>query len=404
MVYQSEFKKVSSDIVRSDFNYVDISEVGASFLRGEKWANCSKTKKVAFRPGLPPLDIFPILKWKKLSNQYWQFIRSSELTYDFDSGVQVLRDTLVSYLRLNRNIKCDASQVFVVGGSVQSLYLISNILLNPGDAVGVEEPTFPNVISIIKGMRANLVCSQEVSNTEKQETKNCKFIHVSPNCQYPIGKRMTISQRLDLCERANKMGSFIIENDYEHEINNRRESIPTIFDLDQQGRTIYLGTFNRVLHPSIRIGYMIVPKVLIEPMSALLSSSHRFVSPTIQHKLNSFIDRKHFQKHIRNVLVVSEDRNKMFVQLFEKYLSFCMTILYASSASLHMCAKFNRKMNDVKICEILEVNGISIHPLSQCYSQKEKQYGLIMGYACVEKSKMEKVFIKIQSTFREVGL
>ncbi len=137
-------------------HYVEMSEGAQSFHRNVGLINAIDDPGIAFRPGIPPLDMFPIIKWKKLSDEYWKFVRASELSYYAGAGVEVLRKTIANYLNLSRNVKCNHEQVFVVSGSLQSLYLIGNLLIDPGDDVLVENPTFPNVHSIFKSLRANV--------------------------------------------------------------------------------------------------------------------------------------------------------------------------------------------------------------------------------------------------------
>ncbi|MEY2925463.1 MAG: hypothetical protein RLZZ337_2013, partial [Bacteroidota bacterium] len=134
----------------ANHNYPELSEIGKSFLSNVSLINSTDDKSVAFRPGLPPLDIFPVSQWKNLSNLYWRNINLSGLSYSPSAGNEQLKATIANYLNLSRNIKCSPEQIFIVSGSLQSLYILGNVLLNAGDSVGIENPTFPNVHSIFK--------------------------------------------------------------------------------------------------------------------------------------------------------------------------------------------------------------------------------------------------------------
>jgi GntR family transcriptional regulator / MocR family aminotransferase len=105
---------------------------------------------------LPPLDVFPVNQWKTLNNLFWRHVKNDELGYMGSSGADQLRETLAGYLNFTRKIKCSPEQIFIVSGSLQSIYIIGNILLNPGDCMAHENPTFPNVISIFKALRADV--------------------------------------------------------------------------------------------------------------------------------------------------------------------------------------------------------------------------------------------------------
>ena len=323
------------------FTYPELSETGKSFLKNIHLINSTDDKSVAFRPGLPPLDIFPVNQWKNLSNIYWRYIKTSALSYSPSSGIDQLKRNIASYLNLSRNIKCDAKQVIIVSGSLQSLYLLGNVLINPGDGVAMENPTFPNVYSIFKGLRGTIHGIPvdgdgiQVTDMESAEINKSKLVHVTPSCHYPTGVRMSMKRRGEILNWASRNNAFIIENDYEHEVHNYKDSVPSLFSLDKEQRTIYLSTFNRLMHPSIRIGYMVLPPFLINAVEALLKHSHRFVPPVTQVVLNSFIENKRLYPHVKHVVEVAEERKEIFTERFENYFGDVMPLQNAPVRCLH---------------------------------------------------------------------
>jgi len=137
--------------------YPVISSIGKSFVNNFTLINRTSANSVAFRPGLPPLDIFPINRWKNLLNSYWRYVKSSKLSYQRSTGIDPLKKSICDYLNVSRNIKCDYKQIMVVSGSLQSLYLIGSTLIDKGDNVVLEDPAFPNVHSLFKSIQANLL-------------------------------------------------------------------------------------------------------------------------------------------------------------------------------------------------------------------------------------------------------
>ena len=381
---------------KNEFEYPKLSELGNSFVKNIHLINSTDDKSVAFRPGLPPLDIFPVNQWKNLSNLYWRYIKTSALSYSPSSGIDQLKKNIASYLNLSRNIKCDPGQIIIVSGSLQSLYLVGNVLLNPGDAVVMENPTFPNVYSIFKGLRANIhgipidENGVEISAMNSPEITHAKLVHVTPSCHYPTGVRMSMERRKELADWASYNKSFIIENDYEHEIHNYKDSLPSIFSIDKEERTIYLSTFNRLMHPSIRIGYMVLPPVLVKPVDALLRHSHRFVAPVTQVVLNSFIENKYLYKHVKKVVEVAEERKEIFTSGFENHFSKDMPLHKGSVRSLHLLAHLNNTEQESKIIAQLASRNIVAHAYSKCFVNSERQSGLIFGYASVRSPVIRK--------------
>jgi len=392
--YQQEEKTASAKIRENEeanFHYPSISENGKAYFKNIVLINRDKNDHVAFRPGLPPLDIFPINRWKNLLNMYWRHVKSSGLGYSQSSGLEELKKAVCSYLNVSRNIKCQSDQIVIVSGSLQSLYLIANTLIDPDDAVVVENPVFPNVHSVFKSSRAKVLPvgldDQGIDVHAMREIQNIqpKLIHVTPSNHYPLGTKMTLQRRKEILDYAEEKGALIIENDYEHEIGNIQEFVPSIFSLDNQDRTIYMGTFNRILHPSMRLGYMLVPRYLKPIVEALQDHSHRFVPPSMQMVMQQFIEKNYLYQHIENCISVAKERFDLFNTEFEKHVKH-MTLQPIAFASFHRLAFFNRpttQKEELEIIEKLSASGIKALSLSKCYIGTPEQTGLIFGYSAV---------------------
>lgn len=199
---------------------------------------------------------------------------------------------------------------------------------------------------------------------------------------------MSREKRLALLDLAAKREAMIIENDYEHEINNWAEPIESIFSLDTAQRTIYLGTFNRILHPSIRLGYMVLPPYLLPAVKALQMHSHRFVPQSIQSVMTDFIRQNFIFKHLRNVMDEAADRKEVFLSLFEKHFDDQVRIRKVQNNSFHVLAELPDDFQDTQLVEALEARGIITHALSKCYLTEQKKQGLILGYSCLNRGFM----------------
>jgi GntR family transcriptional regulator / MocR family aminotransferase len=385
--------------------YPRISDIGQSFLQNIHLLGNTETEGMAFTPGLPPLDVFPIGQWQKLTNMYWRHIKSSDLNYSISSGIYPLKKNIANYLLLSRRIHCDPDQIIIVSGSLQSLYLIGNILINKGDDVLVENPTFPNVISIFKSLQAK-VNPVEVENDgidlhklNRLRPENPKLVHVTPSNQYPLGGKMPLEKRLHLLDWANHNEAIIIENDYEHEINNWEFPVDSIYSLDQQQRTIYLGTFNRILHPSIRLGYMVAPPYLLSSLKALQMHSHRFVPQSIQAVMTDFMSQSLIYKHIRNAINEASDRKALFLSMFEKLFDKNLIIRSQQTSSFHVVAELMEGNQDKQLVSALKTKGIITHPLSKCYLDEPLKQGLILGYSCINRGLLAQYLPKMAGVY-----
>ena len=230
----------------------------------------------------------------------------------------------------------------------------------------------------------------DVDSLEAYSGRGVKIIHCTPSNHYPIGGKMSLENRFKLIRWADDNAAFIIENDYEHEINNWQDHTDSIFSLDKSQRTVFLGTFNRILHPSIRLGYMILPPALIPAVKALQMHSHRFVPQALQVVMAGFIDRNYIFKHVRNVVEEAVERRKLFVENFQKQFNASdFVIKPASSAGFHLIVDIpSDGITDNQMVDSLSQRNIATHSLSRCYISGVPRQGLIIGYSCVGKTSM----------------
>ncbi len=377
--------------------YPSISNIGNAFKKNIHLINSSYGKSIAFRPGLPPLDIFPINKWKNILNDYWSTVRPSELSYSESIGLECLRENIADYLKIYRNIDCNSNQIVITSGSLHSLFLLANVLIDKNDEVVMENPTYPNAYSLFKSFKANI--KHTSIDDEGLVIKNIlcespKFIYTTPSNQYPLGVKMSLNRRNELLAWASLKNTFIIEDDYNHEISNWEQPISSIYSLDNQERVIYLGTFNKLLHPSIRLGYMIVPNYLLDAISAFYAQSSRFISPALQKAMSVFIEKDYLNKHLRNVIQISKERKSVFINEFNRLFENDMNLI-DNNTGLHLIANFVKKMSDIQLSQHLSKDNITAHPLSKYYIDDTNKNGLVLGYSSVStksiKDNLEKM-------------
>ncbi len=156
---------------------------------------------------------------------------------------------------------------------------------------------------------------------------------------------------------------------------------PSIFSLDTEDRTIYMGTFNRLLHPSIRLGYMIVPHYLIKTVEALQEHSHRFVSPSIQVVMTQFIEKNYLYHHIKTVIAIAEERYNLFCSEFEA-ISKTMYIEPHPCSSFHLIAKFKNPTHisaESAAIEALSSKHITAHALKQMLYRTTTKFWINYG-------------------------
>ncbi|MFZ0953274.1 MAG: PLP-dependent aminotransferase family protein, partial [Candidatus Sulfotelmatobacter sp.] len=184
-------------------------------------------------------------------------------------GSRPLRQTIATYLRTARSLRCSAEQIMIVSGSQQALEISARVLLDSGSPVWVEEPGYrlAQDAFALNGCHLIPVPVDREGLDVSAGIKRCRRARaalVTPSHQFPLGVTMSASRRFQLLEWAQSTGAWIIEDDYDSEY--RYESLPvaSLQGLDGNARVIYIGTFSKVLFPSLRLGYIVIPVDLID--------------------------------------------------------------------------------------------------------------------------------------------
>lgn len=390
---------------KSDFS-LPVSKRARQFRKNVHIMNRGEHKGIAFRPGLPPLDIFPVRQWQSLTNKYWKDITLSDLSYHHSLGLDDLKKNIVTYLNVYRNIQCSHQQVVIVTGSLHSLSIIGDLFLDKNDEVILENPTYANAIALFKSLNATIVPVNidkeglSIASLDNVRLKKPKLIYTTPSNQYPTGIQMSLNRRLEILDWATKNNSLIIEDDYDHEFSNWNNPITSIFGLDKGNRVIYQGTFNKLLHPSIRLGYLIVPEIYVNDIRAMYEQTLRFISPVTQQVMSDFIEKDYFSQHLRNVIQISNERRSYFINCFKKIFTDEIELLPVTNG-LHIIVKLPEHINDVKFSKILGQNGIVVFPYSKYFFGEEKGNGLLIGFSSVSESVIKR---KLKKMYRILAM
>jgi GntR family transcriptional regulator/MocR family aminotransferase len=204
-------------------------------------------------------------------------------------------------------------------------------------------------------------------------------VYITPSHQYPLGMTMSATRRMLLLNWAERNGAWIIEDDYDSEYRFGERPIASLQSLDAGARVIYVGTFNKVMFPALRLGYLVVPKDLVPAFSSARDATDVFSSTLYQAVMTDFIREGHFARHIRRMRILYMQRRKALVETIEKQIGEKLEVIGAE-AGMHLVALLPRGVSDVTVAQKAAQMGISAMPLSACYSKSPARGGLILGY------------------------
>ena len=347
----------------------------------------------AFAPNQPAYDQFPFSVWARLSARQNRRPAHELLNYGNATGYPPLRRAIAAYLRHARGIKCEENQIIVVTGAQMAMSLSAWILLDPGDAIIVEDPGLIAMRDMLTSFGARMVYvpvdrkGMDISAGIAIEP-NARMALVTPSHQYPLGVTLSLSRRLELLTWANRVGSWVIEDDYDSEFRFSGVPVAPMQTLDRKGRVIYIGTFSKVLFPSLRIGYLVVPPELVDAYCAAVHLLTRGVSTLTQAVLTEFIDNGHFLTHIRRMRLLYSERHEALVEAIHKDLDGMVNVSPAQ-AGMNVIGWLPQNNNDIEVRRKLNEQGVLVAPMSVQYNQCRPRQGLHLGFGCTPVEKVQ---------------
>ena len=206
--------------------------------------------------------------------------------------------------------------------------------------------------------------------------------YVCPSNQFPVGVTMTIARRLARLEWASQASPWVIEDDYDSEFRHASQPLPALQGLDRQQRVIYIGSFSKVLFPSLRLGYLVVPPNLVEPITTAKAAIDRHAVSLDQAVLTDFMNEGHFARHIRRMRVLYAERHDTLIRAARGELSEWLEVS-TGEAGMHVVSWLRNDIDDKQACEQAAKRGIVTMPLSSFCLERPRRGGLILGYASI---------------------
>ena len=365
--------------------------------RGRAIAQTGAMTRIAmskpFRPGVPAIDLFPIRAWSKLWSRSLTGLNHEHFGYGPPAGHAPLRKAIATHLGIARGVKCDPDQVVVTTGAQQSFALSALVLLDTGDVAWGEYPGHTAGRDVLKSLGArtfSVPIDKEGLDLDKgrAEYENPKLIFVTPSHQHPLGITMSLRRRLELLAYAKDVGAWILEDDYDSEFRYSGRPLPALQGLDRAGRVIYAGSFSKVIYPSLRLGYVVVPPDMIDAFTAAQTVLTHGVSLLPQIVLAQFMESGGFATHIRKMRVAYAERRSQLLNCLHEYASDHLEVL-PSEAGMHLMAWLkNKKLDDLAVSKQLWAAGIEVVPLSIYCDRPYHRQGLLLGFTGVRPDEM----------------
>ena len=341
----------------------------------------------AFTVGQVAADEFPNQIWRTLVTRQSGISDPRSLDYGNPMGSARLRESLALYLRTARSVRCTPEQILIVSGSQQALDIASRVLLDPGDPVWVEEPGYAfarNALALSGCRLVPVPVDKEGMNISAgiEQCRKARAVVVTPSHQFPLGVTMSASRRLQLLEWAAKTGAWIIEDDFDSEFRYGSSPISSLHGLDSDARVIYIGTFSKVLFPSLRLGYIVMPPDLMERFLVIRRGMDLGPPSFYQEVISSFIEEGHFARHLRRMRSIYHERRSALVASIRHEFGSSAVVL-GDEAGLQLVLASRPGTRDVEIALRAAEQDLWVWPLSTSYLGHAARPGFILGFGNV---------------------
>lgn len=270
--------------------------------------------RLDFTALVPDETLFPVDRLRRCLDEALRLDGANLLQYGPPAGYEPFRALLAQRMRL-LGVHVDSEDILVVNGAQQGLDLFCRALLDPGDAVAVESPTYANLLPVLRLHRAEPVPIPMTDNgldLDRLEivlqSRRIKFLYTMPHFQNPTGVTTPLAHRQRLLEIAARHSLAVLEDGYEEDLRWDGGEMLPLRALDTVGRVCYLGTFSKGLVPGFRIGWLVAQRDLLAHLAALKRTTDYHTSLVLQAGLATFCRRGDYDAHLRRLRRVYRSR------------------------------------------------------------------------------------------------
>jgi GntR family transcriptional regulator / MocR family aminotransferase len=330
-----------------------------------------------FRTGVPDVAAFPREPWDRFARRlrYHPY----RFSYGDPVGLTRLRSVLADHLQQFRGVTAAPEQIIVVEGAQAAIALIANVLIDPGDPVLLEDPSYAFARLAFEARGANVIpVPVDENGLNAAGAPAARLTFVTPSHHYPLGGTMPPERRTALLEWARLHDAYVVEDDYDGEFRFSGPPLPALQNGDAEGRVIYVGTFSKVLAPGLRVGYIVAPPHLTPAFSAARAVSSLGADPQTQRILADFIAEGYLARHVRRMTAEYQRRAELLTKLLEPLAGRLQ--VGPATGGIHVTVAGDAALDDRAVSRRGVERNVLLHPLSiDCIARTDVR-GFALGF------------------------
>ncbi len=356
-----------------------------------------------FAPGIPETRTFPLAVWERLQRQVLKEHGARALAHCHPQGMESLRQAIADYINLERGARATPERILVLTSSQQALSLCATVLLDVGERICVEDPVYHGARKAFDA--AGLDCvpipldgdGMQVGHLDA--VANARAVFLTPSHQFPSGTTLSLARRLAVIDWARRQQAWVIEDDYDSEFHYAGKPTACVQGLDDEQRTIYIGTFTKSLYPGLRIAYTLLPPALVAPMTVARSLQDGHNATIAQLTLARFIEGGHFGAHVRTMRSVYAARRDRLARLVEEHLGDFVTAA-VPAGGMQMPCFLRAGIDEAQAVAAAQRVGVELLGLSPLSGSGGGRPGFLMGFAAYTPDEMEKSIRQLAEALR----
>ena len=281
---------------------------------------------LSFAGGLPAPELFPIDAIADAHARVLAREGAAALQYSATEGFVPLRDWISTRLRA-AGIDCDVERTLITTGSQQGIDLAARVLVNPGDRVAVENPSYIAALQVFSGYEARFAAvasdhdGLQVDDLERQHAAEpVKLVYVVPNFENPKGTTLSLARRHALVSFAQRHGVPILEDDPYGELRFEGTPLPSLAALDDMGVVVHLGTFSKTLAPGLRVAWAVGPIEVLRAMTVAKQATDLHSASLTQRAVSAMFERFDYEAHLTTLRRVYGERRTTMLAALDRHM------------------------------------------------------------------------------------
>ncbi|MBS7526428.1 PLP-dependent aminotransferase family protein [Fusibacter paucivorans] len=323
--------------------------------------DASRIRRFAATDGVEP-HLFNFNAWRKMLTKVMDYEQDELIHYGDRQGEYSLRAAIAKFVHEMRGVVCTPDQI-IVGAGVQTLFMLLSALLKPErPAIAFEYPGFLKGATIFEDYGYETVkipVKAQGINIEALAKSSARVVYVSPAHQYPTGSIMPINNRMKLLKWASENDAYIIEDDYDSVLRYEGVPIPSLQGLNRGKQVVHVGAFSKLLMPSLRISFMILPEDLLTKYVKIKTRYSQTVSKVEQLTLAHFMREGYFDRHIRKIKKAYAKKNQLILEALKMKGSDLFHVI-GKTSGLHVVLSFDPVIDVTTAAKKMQAIGIRL--------------------------------------------